>query len=283
MATRVEQIYDAPSMDAELKQNASTGQKFTRYTSAEIEYNVFEVTEETLAIEAVKGTAPETYLNMNLQGFSVSERINENTWRIAANYAYVQNENTDDSEVENESTFSFDTSGGTKHLTHSIKTIEKASNSPDYKQAINYDGSTVQGVDITMPTMNFSETHYFKPSKVSTSFKKKIADLTGKVNDSSFKGYSKGEVLFLGASGSRRGTGRKDLWEISFKFAVSPNQSGLKIGDLSISKKEGWQYLWVRYATDTDASKENLVSKPLGAYVEQVYEYGSLRGLGIGN
>ncbi|NCC69249.1 MAG: AraC family transcriptional regulator [Clostridia bacterium] len=33
---RVEQICDAPSMDAELKRNQYTGQQFTRYASAEI-------------------------------------------------------------------------------------------------------------------------------------------------------------------------------------------------------------------------------------------------------
>jgi hypothetical protein len=43
-----------------------------------------------------------------------------------------------------------------------------------------------------MPVYNFSETHFFKKSKVSTSFKKKIMELTGKVNNSSFKGFAKG-------------------------------------------------------------------------------------------
>lgn len=279
----VERVYEAGSLNSESKLNNITSERFTRFTSAEIEYIVTEVETEEEAIDEVREQAPEVYQNMTIQGYSVSERCGANAWRVSANYAYVQGENTDDAEVEQESSFQFDTSGGTKHLTHSLATVSKASGSPDYKQAINYDGNSVQGVDVTMPVFNFSETHYFKPSKVSTSFKKKIAEMTGKVNSSSFKWYDKGEVLFLGASGSRTGTSRKDLWAITFKFAVSPNQSNLKVGDLNIGKKEGWQYLWVRFANDVDSSKENLVSKPIGAYVEQVYEYANLRGLGIGN
>lgn len=134
-----------------------------------------------------------------------------------------------------------------------------------------------------MPVMNFSETHYFSPGKVSTSYKKRIADLTGKVNAASFKGYSAGEVLFLGASGSRRGKHSSDYWEISFKFAVSPNTSDLKIGTIAVGNKKGWDYLWVRYADDVSTDKKALIKKPVAAYIEKVYESGNFGGLGIGS
>ena len=108
-------------------------------------------------------------------------------------------------------------------------------------------------------------------------------ELTGKVNSSSFKGFDAGEVLFLGASGTRRGTGSKDLWEITFKFAVSPNTKNLKVGDISVGSKKGWEYMWVKYQSDIDNSRENIIAKPVGVYIEQVYEYANLRGLGIGS
>ena len=280
---KVEQFYDAESLDSELK-NSYSG-KFTRYTSAEKEYIVTEVESEAEAIQAVRDIAEDVYLNMILQGFSISERLGDNAWKVSASYAYVQNESTDDGEIENESTFQFDTSGGSKHINQSLKTISKyPSSAPDFSQAINVgDNNSVSGVDITMPTYSFSETHYFKRSKVSTSFKKKIMELTGKVNSSSFKGFDAGEVLFLGASGTRRGTGSKDLWEITFKFAVSPNTKNLKVGDISVGSKKGWEYMWVKYQSDIDNSKENIIAKPVGIYIEQVYEYANLRGLGIGS
>ena len=90
-------------------------------------------------------------------------------------------------------------------------------------------------------------------------------------------------MLFLGASGSRRGKHRDDEWEISFKFAVSPNVSGLSVGPLSIKSKLGWDYLWVRYANEVSSDQKNLIKTPTAAYVERVYESRDFGGLGIGN
>ena len=86
-----------------------------------------------------------------------------------------------------------------------------------------------------------------------------------------------GEVLFMGASGSKRGD---DEWEITFRFAASPNVTNLTIGDITGVDKKGWEYLWVRYA---DAEDEKvLVKQPTAVYVEKVYESGNFAGLGIG-
>jgi len=145
---------------------------------------------------------------------------------------------------------------------------------------IGMDGG-VNGIDITMPVMNFSETHYFRASKVSTAYKKRLAELTGTVNDGKFKGYDPGEVLFLGASGTRQGKHSDDDWEITFRFAVSPNRKNLKVGDLIVKEKLGWDYLWVRYADDISKDRKSLVKKPEAAYVERVYQAADFGGLGI--
>jgi hypothetical protein len=86
-------------------------------------------------------------------------------------------------------------------------------------------------------------------------------------------------VLFLGASGAKRG---EEDWEITFRFAASPNMTGLQIGDITGINKKGWEYLWVRYADDEDANAKVLIKKPIAAYVEKVYEDGDFSGLGIG-
>ena len=93
---------------------------------------------------------------------------------------------------------------------------------PDFGGAIGVDNDgNVNGVDITMPVMHFSETHFFKASCVTTTFKKRLAGLTGTINKSAFRGFQAGEVLFLGAAGTRRGTDSEDEWEITYRFAVS--------------------------------------------------------------
>jgi hypothetical protein len=84
-------------------------------------------------------------------------------------------------------------------------------------------------------------------------------------------------VLFLGASGSKRG---EEDWEITFRFAASPNVTDLTVGDIENIDKKGWEYLWVRY---TDAEDQNvLVQQPVAVYVEKVYELADFGALGIG-
>ena len=129
--------------------------------------------------------------------------------------------------------------------------------------------------------MNFSETHYFSPRFVSTAYKKTVAGLTGCINNAPFKGYFSGEVLFLGASGSRRGNSTDDWWEISFKFAVSVNRNNLRVGALTVPQKLGWDYMWVRYADNLDGAQSSLIKIPVAAYVERVYPFGNFGALGI--
>ncbi len=54
------------------------------------------------------------------------------------------------------------------------------------------------------------------------------------------------------------------------------------MGDIIGISKEGWEYLWVRYAYAEDAVAKALVKKPQAVYVESVYEQGDFSGLGIG-
>ena len=54
------------------------------------------------------------------------------------------------------------------------------------------------------------------------------------------------------------------------------------MGNIAGIDKEGWHYLWVRFADDEDNAAKTLIKKPIAAYVERVYEYGSFAGLGIG-
>jgi len=182
-----------------------------------------------------------------------------------------------------QSTFSFDTGGGTQHITQSISTIAKypVDTAPDCKGAIGVgqsgDSLVVEGVDIVVPVYNWSETHYLANATVTAAYKQTLFGLTGKVNDDTFKGFAAGEVLFLGASGSQRGA---EDWEVSFRFAASKNKTGLTIGAITNIAKAGWEYLWVRYKNSTD--KDMPVQIPAAVYIEQVYEPADFSGLGIG-
>lgn len=136
-------------------------------------------------------------------------------------------------------------------------------------------------VNVTMPVFNFEETHTLSGTVVTDGWKKKVASITGTVNSGAFRGFEAGEVLFLGASGSKRSKKKSANWEITFRFAVSANVKSLKVGDLTVENKRGWDYLWVSYKTAVAANGRSLVKKPSAAYVEKVYPDGDFGTLGI--
>jgi len=221
---------------------------------------------------------PSYYGTLRRTSITLDERINNTTWKVIAKFETVGSTTTE----ENEASFSFDTGGGTQHITQSLDTRGKygPAASDVLGGAIGFDGENVAGVDITVPLFNFSETHYLPDEVVNQSYKMRLFRKTGMYNNDSFRGFDPGEVLFLGASGSRRGDGD---WEISFRFSASQNQKNIKVGEITVPEKRGWDYLWVQYADDVDDNKKQIVKKPVAAYVEKVYYGTDFTSLGIGN
>lgn len=249
--------------------------------SAELVYTVRGTNDDLAARSAAEAESPATYDGLPRQTVSV-EPVGFELWEATARYAQAQGGGFPQT---GESVFSFDTGGGTQHITQSKQTISShaasGTTAPDFKGAIGVTGDGVEGVDITVPVYQFSETHYLPASQVTQAYKAALFNLTGKVNSGSWKGFSAGEVLFLGASGSRRGTGVDSDWEITFRFAASPNASGIAVGPISGISKKGWEYLWVRYADAEDAGSQAIVKRPVAAYVERVYDQGNFSALGI--
>lgn len=183
--------------------------------------------------------------------------------------------------IEDESEYEFDTSGGSQRMSCSLATVERKAVpghvAPDYSGAINVRDGRVEGADATVPQFLWSTTRSIHPMNMTQAYKMELFQLTGKVCDKPFAGFAKGEVLFLGASGQRRG---KERWSVAYKFASSPNVVNVPIGNSGLMvSKEGWQHLWVRF--EDDVNSDRLVKVPVGFYVEQIYEYGDFTRLGI--
>ena len=276
-ATRVEEAYSERDQTVNAKGEV---------TEIEIPYLVFEAENEDAALAAARSkAASHTVSGMVLDEVEVTERVNRDTWKVKAIWKDEDSDDPDDPDEDEETTsFAFDTGGGTMHRNQSLKTVSKVPNdAPDFNGAIEVDNEgNVNGVDVTMPVLNFTETHTMNGSRVTTSYKKSVAALTGTVNRSGFRGFSAGEVLFLGASGTKRSKKPNAPWEITFRFAVSPNQSSLQVGKLKVSNKKGWDYLWVRYADKVAENRKNVIKEPVAAYVEQVYPTGDFGNLGLG-
>ena len=227
--------------------------------------------DEVAVRAAIESYVPATYENLYLKQYTLTPKGNA-IWEAVASYGRLEPKDTAESQ------FSFDTGGGTTHITQSLATVARyPADAPDCKGAIGVAGDNVEGTDITIPVYNFTETHYIDANLVTGAYKATLFSLTGKVNNAAFRGFAAGEVLFLGASGSVR---RKEDWAITFRFAASPNVTGLQVGDITGIDKKGWEYLWVLYADAAD--QQTRIKRPRAVYVEKVYEEGDFSGLGIG-
>jgi len=200
-------------------------------------------------------------------------------WEIVVRYGLLSTPG------EGDNVFSFDTGGGTQHITQSLQSISRtglsgAGNPPSANGAIGVTSDSVDGVDIVVPVYQWAETHYFAVLDVDAAYKGILFNLTAKTNDAPFKDFAANEVLFLGAQGARSSD---TLWEISFRFAASMNKlTPFDVGGITVPEKLGWEYLWMRYAPLYDSSAKTSSHRPFAAYVERVYDDGDFSGLNIG-
>jgi hypothetical protein len=248
-------------------------------------YTIKGTADDAEARLALLDEAPETYYGLVAQNGEVDPEFVDvsnpaiSIWTGKVHYARKQDQ---EAKVGDES-YEFDTTGGTEHVTQSLKTIGAwASGGPcnpeRYLGAIGVTPDGVEGVDIVGRVFRWNETHILDREIVNEAYKYKLFKMTGTVNSATFRGKAQGEVLFLGARGAARGD---DDVEITFQFAASPNKVGLTIGAITGINKRGWEYLWVRYIDDeTDDGMGRKV--PFQCYVEQVYEYSDFSQLGIG-
>lgn len=203
--------------------------------------------------------------------------------------------------LEDNTEYTFETGGGTQHITQSLQTTiydfalpytdpygdpygddtegDVVYTAPDFNGAIGVNGESVEGVDITVPIYEFSETHLLPDLTVTLAYKLALFQATGKINNATFKGFDIGEVLFLGASGNKRGDTQ---WAITYRFACSPNQTNFFVGGINVTQKYGQDYMWIRYEDFEDDLAQAIVKRPTGVYIEKVYYDADFSTIGIG-
>jgi hypothetical protein len=236
-------------------------------------------------------------VQLRAESYSVSY-LGDDAWQVSIAYE-KQGAEDDDQRDPLKRSRSFDTSGGSQHITQAAggtvttsggTTVTSGTErryppgtAPSMNSAIGVDGTSVNGVDIVSPALTWTETYDVPHQYVTANYIKSLAALTGTVNNGGFRTFAAGEVLFMGCSGSQewddqRGNGP---WTLSYKFVASPNVTEQTIGDITGIEKKGHEYLWVRY--EDAVSTNELVKKPKFVYVNKVYRDGNVAGLGIGS
>jgi len=246
-------------------------------STIESEYIITGEDDEFIAQADLDAATATTVSGLVKQEVAITERLGDSSWRGVVKWGKFETKEAGDS------SFSFDTGGGTGHKSNSIATLSRTAApgvpaAPNFQNAIGVTDSSVEGVDVTIPAYSFEETHFVDAAFVTAAYKATLFSLTGVVNNATFKGFAAGECLFKGASGSLNDW---TTWEITFKFSSQPNASSFAVGPITIPLKRGWDYLWVRYRETEDAAAGHLAKRPIAAYVEQVYPMGNLGLLGI--
>lgn len=153
---------------------------------------------------------------------------------------------------------------------------------PDFQGAINVDSDgRVNGVQWPPATAQvITRTRVVASSSVTETYYRAMSALVGHVNSNTYLGFDPGELLFLGASGTRRAIDASEPWIITWKFGVSLNESNLTLGSqITIPSKNGWHYAWVYYREREDSDAKMLIPRPVAAYVERIAIESSFTGL----
>lgn len=256
--------------------------------STSIPYVILGTSDDAAAKAALKAGTPKTYDGLYRKSWDVTQ-VGPNQYDGTVTYGMRSSiwdqRNSDDVPP---TVRSFETIGGTQHINQSLETLKTYAASgftpTDFKKAIGITKDGIKGCDIISPVHEFSETHYFYAEDVDFSYIRDLRDLTGHVNNKTFRGFAPYEVLFMGASGVLR---NEDQWEIVYKFATQYNNlvefgTDLTIGDITGIEKNGWDYLWVYYEFEKDTDTKLLVEVPKAVYIEKVYYWGNFDLLGIG-
>jgi hypothetical protein len=226
-------------------------------------------------------------MQLMAESYSVSF-LGDNAWQLTISYS---KDGVDDGTEPLKRSRSFDTTGGTQHITQACSvgsggTLDFENRFPssatNMSGAIGVDSNGVNGVDIVVPQLQWQEQYDVPNVYVTSAWIRGVAGVTGTTNNASFRGFEAGEVLFIGCSGSQEWDDQrgKGTWSLSFRFVASKNVTGQTIGSISGISKKGHDYLWVRY--EDAVSGSTLLKQPKAVYVSKVYKDSDFSLLGIG-
>jgi len=231
-----------------------------------------------------------TYGSRYFTGLELDEQLDQAAWSLTVDY---EGRGAWYDETDALSGFEFTTLGGTRHITAPIALRssygEKASS--EMAGVIGFDGRDVQGCDVPERVFNFSINRRISPAWVTVGYVELLEQLTGCINMHAFASRQEYSVLFLGATGQRRGN---EAWNLTWQFSSKRNRLVANGNPITIPglvdsgtgqpyeiDKYGWDYLWVQYETVEDTVKYTLARKPIAAYVQQVIEAADFGLLGL--
>ena len=260
-------------------------------TSLEIPYNIigadgmnyWAVRAALLAFAPVANTPPGAIYAWPRRGLSLNE-VAPGIWKASITWASL--------------TYQYALKiGGSQQQIRCDKTLTNIYGDPDSTapgyaagdqgRPIGFDGRTVHGVSIYVPTRSWTESVEIPISQYSFDYEDEVADINNSpVNSKSFRGYDPGEVRFAGMQ-SQLSTQNPDFVTASYDFEQTDNRNkangnAIKIDNIQNIEKDGWDYLDVHYEHVVDTTSNSMVPKALYVLVHRVYDRSDFAPLNIG-
>ncbi|TWU17984.1 hypothetical protein [Allorhodopirellula heiligendammensis] len=213
--------------------------------------------------------------------------IGNGIWEASVEYVNPKDKKSENQpKAVGECTFAFDGTGGTTTTLYGFSQERFPPTAVDFGTAIEIgEDGRPKGVEIVIPQVKFTLQQSFEGATITLPWLRSLIYLTGTTNIASFLGFAPGEVLFLGPTGQQPLKFMSDATvvagerDITFQFAVSPNLTGLTIGDIEDIEKGGHDYLWV---TSKQVKVSGVIKDvPTGVYVNKVYRPGNFATLGV--
>ncbi|MEI8018002.1 MAG: hypothetical protein WCH39_07355 [Schlesneria sp.] len=225
------------------------------------------------AIAAAKSFIPPRLGPLYLQNIKLSP-ITPTNWDGSAIYAAPK--------PTDQPTYSIEIGVGSAHFTQSLQTVGAyaapgvpATKIPNFKGAIGVTKDGVEGCDVNVPSLTWTEHQLLPSSQITKAYILTIFNLSARMNSSQWRIFAPGEALFMGATLQQ--SQDRDGWTGDFRWIGSPNAENIPVGNITVTAKLGHDYLWARY--QDAVSNGNAVKIPKFVFVERVYTFGDMSTL----
>ena len=253
---------------------AATASPYTKVLT----YSLAGIGDDLVAEAYVLAATPRIYNGLFRQNISLKPQ-GAGMWDVEVPYGPMEKPDV------GEFTVSFDTSGGTAHITQALEHIlsyeRDFGTAPDHSGAIGVTENGPEGTEIVVSQFAWTE-HWVLPlSYASFSYALTLKALTGKVNETSFRNFQPGEVRFDGTQ-ARASSKDPTHAALDYRFTQSDNVADAMPDFQTGIVKQGWHYIWVEYEKAEDSLSKSLVHQPKAAHVERLYKKAEFGLLGIG-
>lgn len=264
-----------------LVDGATKGRSATNKTnSLSVSYLVIQANSEDEALDFVYKQAPHIENGLHYNGTSLSKTGSDGSYEINVNY--VQKKLNDSGNVnlfpkKQKARISMSTTVITVNRKQSLGRLFSEEDTPTHiTDTVNVNQNSdgeVQGAQVITGCLKFTLTYFFNVSTLSASFQKFLGNSIGFVNETAFRGYPAGELLFNGASGSWV-EDQSEQVPITFNFSVSCNSSVgelltiEKLTEMALDKKDfdklnkevsGWDYKWFYKQPKEDQPNDKVI------------------------